>query len=115
MCTQWVKCSTFILLLIRHLLNSLTLEDELMAAGTDLTAHSSFSKEDLIECGHGRLFGEGNAQLPIDKMLMIDRVVSITKDGGTYGKGQIVAELDIDQALWFLNATFQVIQLCRVA
>lgn len=77
-----------------------------MAAGRDLTDHSSFSKEDLIECGYGRLFGEGNAQLPVDKMLMLDRVVSITTDGGKYGKGEIVAELDINKDLWFFECHF---------
>ena len=77
-----------------------------MATGTNLTDRNSFSKEDLIECGYGRLFGEGNAQLPVDKMLMVDRVVSITTDGGLYGKGEIVAELDINKDLWFFECHF---------
>ena len=77
-----------------------------MATGTDLTDRNSFSKEDLIECGYGRLFGEGNAQLPVDKMLMLDRIVTITTEGGKYGKGEIIAELDIDKDLWFFDCHF---------
>ena len=34
---------------------------------------SSYSFEERIECGHGRLFGPGNAQLPLPPMLMLDR------------------------------------------
>ena len=77
-----------------------------MATGTDLTDRNSFSKEDLIECGFGRLFGEGNAQLPVDKMLMLDRIVNVTTEGGKYGKGEIVAELDIQKDLWFFECHF---------
>lgn len=67
----------------------------------------SYSKEDLIECGHGRLFGPGNAQLPLPPMLMFDRIVSIDENGGEHGKGSIVAELDIDPALWFFKCHFE--------
>lgn len=67
----------------------------------------SFSKEELIACGHGQLFGPGNAQLPTDNMLMIDRVTSIRSEGGAYGKGEIIAELDINPNLWFFNCHFK--------
>jgi 3-hydroxyacyl-[acyl-carrier protein] dehydratase / trans-2-decenoyl-[acyl-carrier protein] isomerase len=72
-----------------------------------LTGKSSYSYEDLLDCGHGRLFGPGNAQLPLPPMLMIDRVTSITADGGTYGKGQLTAELDIRPDLWFFGCHFE--------
>ncbi len=62
--------------------------------------------EDLVECGHGRLFGPGNAKLPIGNMLMMDRITEITSDGGEYGRGQIVAELDIKAGLWFFACHF---------
>ena len=68
---------------------------------------NSFSYEDLIECAHGKLFGPGNAQLPLPPMLMLDRVTSITVDGGEHGKGQIVAELDIKPDLWFFPCHFE--------
>lgn len=67
---------------------------------------SSFTKEELVACGHGLLFGSGNAQLPIDQMLMVDRITRITADGGAYGKGEIVAELDIHPNLWFFKCHF---------
>lgn len=65
-----------------------------------------FSKQELIDCGHGRLFGEANAKLPIDNMLMLDRITHISADGGAYGKGQIQAELDISPELWFFGCHF---------
>ena len=68
---------------------------------------NSFSYEDLIECAHGKLFGPGNAQLPLPPMLMLDRVTSITEDGGVHGKGQIVAELDIKPDMWFFPCHFE--------
>lgn len=67
---------------------------------------NAFSKADLIDCGHGRMFGPGNAKLPIDNMLMMDRITSITTDGGEHGKGEIVAELDISPDLWFFDCHF---------
>ena len=67
---------------------------------------SSLDKNDLIECGHGRMFGPGNAQLPIDNMLMMDRIPLITSEGGKYGKGMIRAELDINPDLWFFQCHF---------
>ncbi len=68
---------------------------------------NSFTFEELLACGRGEMFGEGNAQLPLPPMLMFDRIVSITEDGGAYGNGQIVAELDIKPDLWFFGCHFE--------
>ena len=68
---------------------------------------NSYSKEELITCGRGELFGEGNAQLPLPPMLMFDRIVSITDDGGKYNNGQMIAELDIREDLWFFDCHFE--------
>ncbi len=68
---------------------------------------SSYSKEDLIACGHGELFGEGNARLPLPPMLMFDRIVKISDEGGKYGKGEIIAELDVTPDLWFFDCHFE--------
>jgi 3-hydroxyacyl-[acyl-carrier protein] dehydratase/trans-2-decenoyl-[acyl-carrier protein] isomerase len=68
---------------------------------------NSYSFEELLACGRGELFGDGNAQLPLPPMLMFDRIVSITEDGGKHGAGQIVAELDIKPDLWFFACHFQ--------
>ena len=67
---------------------------------------SSYSYEEIIECGKGNLFGAGNAQLPAPPMLMFDRITQVDKDGGLNGKGQIVAELDIKPDLWFFECHF---------
>jgi len=71
-----------------------------------MTKKSSFSKEDLLACGRGEMFGEGNAQLPLPPMLMFDRIVKISDDGGKYGQGEIIAELDIRPDLWFFECHF---------
>lgn len=71
-----------------------------------MTRASSFSKEELIKCGHGELFGPGNAQLPVDQMLMMDRITHISDEGGQHEKGLITAELDIDPDLWFFACHF---------
>ncbi len=68
---------------------------------------SSFSFEDLIESGEGRMFGPGNAQLPLPPMLMFDRIMSITADGGSHNKGKIVAEFDISADRWFFECHFR--------
>ena len=72
-----------------------------------MTKKNSYSKEELITCGRGELFGEGNAQLPLPPMLMFDRIVSITDDGGKYNNGQMIAELDIREDLWFFDCHFE--------
>jgi 3-hydroxyacyl-[acyl-carrier protein] dehydratase/trans-2-decenoyl-[acyl-carrier protein] isomerase len=67
---------------------------------------NSFTREELLQCGHGELFGPGNAQLPLPNMLMLDRIVKINDDGGAHGKGEIIAELDIYPDLWFFECHF---------
>nr|WP_192867650.1 bifunctional 3-hydroxydecanoyl-ACP dehydratase/trans-2-decenoyl-ACP isomerase [Thaumasiovibrio occultus] len=67
----------------------------------------SFDYNDLVEAGTGELFGPGRPQLPKDNMLMIDRIVTITDEGGDFGKGYIHAELDIKPDLWFFDCHFQ--------
>jgi len=56
---------------------------------------SSFEFDDLLACGHGKLFGPGNAQLPLPPMLMISRINHIAETGGAHGKGVVQAKLDI--------------------
>lgn len=68
---------------------------------------NSYTYEELLECGHGRLFGEGNAQLPLPPMLMFDRITKINDHGGEYGKGEVEAELDVKPDLWFFKCHFE--------
>ena len=68
---------------------------------------NSFNYEELIACGNGELFGEGNAKLPLPPMLMFDRITEIKKDIGEFKKGFIKAELDIKDNLWFFDCHFK--------
>ncbi|KAA0444611.1 MAG: bifunctional 3-hydroxydecanoyl-ACP dehydratase/trans-2-decenoyl-ACP isomerase [Candidatus Thioglobus sp.] len=67
---------------------------------------NSYSYEELIKCGDGKLFGPGNAQLPKPPMLMFDRITHISDKGGKHGKGEIIAELDLKPDLWFFKCHF---------
>ncbi len=67
---------------------------------------NSYTYEELLQCGRGELFGPGNAQLPMPPMLMFDRIVDISENGGSANKGHIIAELDIHPELWFFNCHF---------
>lgn len=73
----------------------------------DFKQQNSFSYSDLLECAHGRLFGPGNAQLPLPPMLMFDRITRISETGGASGKGEVVAEFDIKPDLWFFQCHFE--------
>jgi 3-hydroxyacyl-[acyl-carrier protein] dehydratase/trans-2-decenoyl-[acyl-carrier protein] isomerase len=74
---------------------------------TDFRTRSSFSRDDLLSCGHGQMFGAGNARLPVGNMLMFDRILDISATGGSEGKGRILAELDIHPELWFFACHFE--------
>ena len=68
---------------------------------------ASFDFQSLIDCAKGKLFGPGNAQLPLPPMLMFDRITHIGDEGGAHGKGQIVAEFDVKPDLWFFKCHFE--------
>ena len=68
---------------------------------------SSYSFEELIECGNRKLFGPGNAKLPLPPMLMFDRISEISENKGSFKKGLIKAELDIKDNLWFFECHFK--------
>ncbi len=67
---------------------------------------TSYDKDGLIKCARGELFGQGNAQLPLPPMLMMDRITDISADGGEHGKGHVIAEFDITPDLWFFECHF---------
>ena len=68
---------------------------------------SSYNYEELINCGNGKLFGPGNAKLPLPPMLMFDRISEISENKGEFKKGLIKAELDIKDNLWFFECHFK--------
>lgn len=71
-----------------------------------MTKKNQYSYEELLQCARGEMFGEGNAQLPLPPMLMFDAIDAISEEGGAYGKGHIVASLDINPDLWFFKCHF---------
>ena len=68
---------------------------------------NAYTRDELVLCGTGGLFGPATAKLPTGNMLMIDRIVDINADGGAHGKGRIEAELDIRPDLWFFGCHFE--------
>ena len=71
-----------------------------------MSQESSFTYEQLLESGQGKMFGPGNAQLPAPNRLMMSRITHISNSGGEFGKGEIIAELDITPDLWFFDCHF---------
>lgn len=67
---------------------------------------NSYNREDLLASSRGELFGSTGPQLPAPNMLMMDRIPLIDDKAGPFGKGQIVAELDITPDLWFFDCHF---------
>jgi len=68
---------------------------------------SSYNYEEVLSIGRGEVFGLDAPKLPKPNMLMLDRIVEVNSDGGAYGKGQVIAELDIKPDLWFFECHFQ--------
>ena len=72
-----------------------------------MTKKHSFKYEELINCANGKLFGTGNAQLPLPPMLMFDRITNIQDQKGKFNKGLVEAELDIKEKMWFFDCHFK--------
>ena len=68
---------------------------------------NSYSKEELLDCADGNLFGVDNGRLPTPNMLMFDRITEISDSEGKYNKGKIIAELDVNPDLWFFDCHFK--------
>ena len=68
---------------------------------------NSYNKEELLMSGNGTLMGNDTGKLPQPPMLMVDRILNIDDTGGKYKKGEILAELDINDANWFFHCHFK--------
>ena len=68
---------------------------------------NSYTKKELIQSGEGTLMGPNTSKLPLPPMLMVDRIIEINEDGGKYGKGYVLAELDISDESWFFHCHFK--------
>lgn len=71
------------------------------------TPQPSYTRDELLRSSEGGYFGPGNAQLPAPPMLMMDRITEISMDGGEFGKGHIVGELDIAPGHWFFDCLYR--------
>ena len=49
---------------------------------------SSYNYNELIDCANGKLFGKGNAKLPLPPMLMIDKISEISENSGKFKNAQ---------------------------
>jgi 3-hydroxyacyl-[acyl-carrier protein] dehydratase/trans-2-decenoyl-[acyl-carrier protein] isomerase len=76
-------------------------------AAAVLHEQPSDTKKELLRSSEGGYFGPGNTQLPAPPMLMMDRVTETSLDGGEFGKGHIVGELDIAPGHWFFDCNFR--------
>ena len=68
---------------------------------------NSYSNEDLIKSSDGLLLGPNTGKLPQPPMLMVDRILKINDKGGKFNKGKILAELDINDEMWFFHCHFK--------
>jgi len=66
------------------------------------------SYEKLLSAGEIGFYKDGGFEkLPLPPMLMLDRVISISSEGGDFGKGMIVAEQDLTPDKWFFQCHFR--------
>ena len=72
-----------------------------------MTKKKHFSKQDLLSSGMGKLFETLDGKLPKPPMLMMDKIIHISDEGGAYGRGEIKAELNINKSLWFFDCHFK--------
>lgn len=74
---------------------------------SEFRERSHFSKEELLGLAYGRLVTEApdefRARLPTPPMLMVDRVLELSRSGR---RGRIVAEQDVDLGAWFFHCHF---------
>jgi len=73
----------------------------------DFRARASFEKQELLAFAHGNLVEDGpegfETRLPLPPMLMLDRVLEISRTGS---RGRIVAERDVQLGDWFFQCHF---------
>ena len=68
---------------------------------------NSYTNKDLIKSSNGLLLGPNTGKLPQPPMLMVDRILEINDKGGKFNKGNILAELDINDEMWFFHCHFK--------
>lgn len=73
----------------------------------DFRERSEFTKEEILAMAHGRLVDDApeefKVRLPAPPMLMVDRIVEISR---RKNRGRIVAERDVNVDDWFFQCHF---------
>ena len=67
---------------------------------------TSYNLEEIESMAQGEYFGPDAPVLPMEPMMMIDAIESVSLEGGKYGKGQVVSKLDINPDMWFFKCHF---------
>jgi 3-hydroxyacyl-[acyl-carrier protein] dehydratase/trans-2-decenoyl-[acyl-carrier protein] isomerase len=67
----------------------------------------AYGREDLLACGHGELFGPGNARLPLPNMLMFDRIVQHRRHRRRARQGPDRRRARHPPDLWFFGCHFE--------
>ena len=68
---------------------------------------NSYNENELKKSGDGLLFGQDTGKLPLPPMLMFDKIVNISEEGGNYNKGLAHAEYNITPDKWFFECHFE--------
>lgn len=66
----------------------------------------SYKRDELVRCGLGDEEYIGAPQLPVDALLMMDRIAVVEERGGQFGQGRVVAEWDVRRDAWFFQCHF---------
>ncbi len=85
---------------------TMLLDDSGRVPGTSgFQRKESYSLDELEYCGRGMW---GNLpRLPISPMRMLDRILDIRDEGGTFEKGYAIAEMDVRRDAWFFACHFK--------
>ena len=82
-------------------------------------AKDHYSFDELMACAKGEMFGPGNAQLPTDRMLMLDRIARVDARLNTLVPknrepelGGELIDLDCSSVFWAFGAKLSFMNLC---
>ena len=68
---------------------------------------TTFTRDEILQCGSGKLDGSEYPRLPLPNMLMIDCIMKISAEGGKYGRGEVEAEFEVKPDCWFFACHFK--------
>jgi len=72
-----------------------------------MNSKNSFTRNEILQCCTGELYGIHYPRLPLPNMLMFDCITNISDDGGKYGRGMVEAEFEVNADAWFFACHFK--------